>query len=409
MTIEIPIGQGTRHASIAGRFANRHGLIAGATGTGKTATLMTLAEGFSAAGVPVFLSDVKGDMARLASSCPVTWLDVFGRHGRRLSVRMDSLGPDILARLLGLTDIQAGTLEIAYAVAKATNKRLATLADLRALLGFMVQNHRALSATYGQVSPASAAVIQRSALALQRDGSDALFGDRTFDVAELLRATPAGRGMVTILDAARLSGSGAYGAALLFILADLFERLPEVGDLEAPRLVVFLDEAHLLFIDMAPALLRRVERVVRLIRSKGVGLYFASQSPVDIPPVILGQLGNRIQHGLRGATLADQRAIRATAETLPVNPAIDAVASIMRLGVGQALVSTVGPDGVPRPVDLVRVRAPECLLAPIPVIERAPVSPAPAPVASQARGTLIAAGVFAMGVLATVEALRTVL
>jgi hypothetical protein len=412
MTVQIPIGAG---ASIAGQFANRHGLIAGATGTGKSVTLMTLAEGFSRAGVPVFLADVKGDLGRIAATCPVHRLDAFGRTGERLSIRMDSLGPDIAARVLGLSEVQAATLEVAFAVTRSNRWPLAATADLRRVLEFMVQQHRAISQRFGRVSPASVAVIQRALIGLQRDGSGELFGARTYDVAALLARSPDGRGLVTLLDATRLYGTAAYGAALLYLMTDLFERLPEVGDLDAPRLVLFLDEAHLLFVDIAPGLLQRVERVVRLIRSKGVGLYFASQSPADIPPVILGQLGNRIQHGLRGATLADLRAIRATAETLPINPKIDAAAAILTLGVGQALVSTVGPDGIPRPVALVRVRAPDCLTAEAPADHPPMVAPAPAMAmptrnrAQEARGLLIMLAASGLAALALVEAARAFL
>jgi hypothetical protein len=374
---QIPIGQGARPSFIAGQFANRHGLIAGATGSGKSVTLLTLAEGFSRAGVPVFLADVKGDLARIAASCPTQRLDVYGRTGARLSIRLDSLGADMVARMLDLTDAQAGSLDVAFELARSERRPLATLADLRRLLGYMIAHHRQLGATYGHLTPASVSVIQRSLIRLERDGSAALFGPSTFDVGRLLDQ-PGGRGLVMLLDATRLSQTQGYAAALLFMLTDLFARLPEVGDLPAPRLALFLDEAHLLFAEMPPRQLQRIERTIRLIRSKGVGVYFASQSPADIPPNVLGQLQNRIQHGLRGATLVDLRAIRAAAETMPLNPKLDAAAEITRLGVGRALVSTVGADGVPQPCDLVRVRAPDCLAAPLPVYE--PTDEAPAPI-----------------------------
>ena len=360
----IPIGAGQRPAYIAGQYANRHGLIAGATGTGKSVTLMTLAEGFSRAGVPVFLADVKGDLATLANGNPVRSLDVFGEDGERLSIRVDSLGPDMLARMLTLSDVQRGGLDVAFELARADRRPLATLADFRRLLQNMAMNHRAISARLGLISPASIAAVQRALIGLERDGGAELFGRTTYDVAGLLENTEAGLGVITRLDSVRLMRAPmAYAATLLFILGELYDRLPEVGDLERPRLVLFFDEAHLLFADIAPALLQRIERTVRLVRSKGVGLYFASQSPMDIPPIILGQLGNRIQHAMRGATLADQRAIRATAETLPINPKIDAAAAMLTMGVGRALVSTIDESGVPRPVDLVKVCMPRCMAA----------------------------------------------
>jgi hypothetical protein len=418
----IPIGRGARPAYICGQFANRHGLIAGATGKGKSVTLLTLAEGFSRVGVPVFMADVKGDLARIGATCPVRSLDVYGRTGAPFAVRLDSLGPDVFARALGLTDAQAGALDVLFELARVDRRPLANLADLRRLITFASVNHRALSRRFGQVAPASIAVVQRALIALERDGGAALFGVRSFDVACLLGQSPAGRGVVTLLDATRLTETPAYGAALLFMLAELFERMPEVGDLDTPRLVLFLDEAHLIFAEMAPRLLQRVERIVRLIRSKGLGVYFASQSPADMPPMILGQLGNRIQHGLHGATPADLRAIRATAETLPVNPKLDAASAIVGLKVGEALVSTIGPDGVPQPVDRVRIRAPDCLDAGAPRFEPATGAAPPADIspvsyhgpversrAAEARALALALGISAAGVAALLVAVRAFL
>ena len=363
MSIRITIGQGSRPAFIAGRYANRHGLISGATGTGKSVTLMTLADGFSRIGIPSLLVDVKGDLARIQNGNPTRRLDALGSApGERVTLRIDSLGPDLMARVLGLSDAQRGALEVGFALATKEQRSLATLGELRALLAHVAANHRQISTRYGLVSPSSIAAIQRALIGLEREGGADLFGRSTFDIASLEARAPDGRGVVALFDAQRLMRAPAlYAATLLFLLTDIYDRAPEVGDLAAPRLVLFLDEAHLLFADLPAPMLQRIERTIRLIRSKGVAVFFASQSPLDIPPTIMGQLGNRIQHALRGATLADQRAIRATAETLPLNPAIDAKAALLNMGVGQALVSTIGENGSPQPVDLVRVSPPACM------------------------------------------------
>lgn len=408
-TGRIPVGQGV---AIASRYANRHGLIAGATGTGKSVTLMTLAEGFCKAGVPVFMADVKGDLARLGACNAVRTLDVFGEAGDKLSLRIDSLGPDLLARMLGLSDAQRGALDVAFELARTSRQSLATLDDLKRLLSAMAADHKAVSVKHGLVSPTSIAAIQRSLITLEREGASKLFGQRTFDVAELITTgTPA---MITLLDSVRLMRSPTlYAATLMFILQDLYDRLPEVGDLAKPRLVLFFDEAHLIFTDLAPALLQRIERAIRLIRSKGVGVYFASQSPLDIPPTILGQLGNRIQHALRGATIADQRAMRATAETLPINPKIDAFKAISSMGVGQALVSTIGENGNPQPVDLVKIVAPACMFhdMPIKVVERHTVDQAASPTftPSHWKGLAGASAVILGGAGLFVEVVRLLL
>lgn len=282
----------SRSAGIPLRFANRHGLITGQTGTGKTVSLMKLAESFSAAGVPVFVADVKGDIAALSRSCPAAVLDVFGETGKPLKVTVSAMGPDLLARALELSDTQAGCLEIAFAAARDHGLHMATIDDLRAVLqslGFQIDTSR-----YGKVSAASVSVIMRALLRLEMQGANRFFGNPQFDVADLLDTTP---GLVSILDSVRLINSPrVYGAFLLWLLSDLWERLPEIGDCDKPRLVMFFDEAHLLFQDCPPALLRRIEQTVRLIRSKGVGVYFVSQSPDDVPPAVREQLAFRIQH-----------------------------------------------------------------------------------------------------------------
>lgn len=373
----IPIGNGARPSYIVARFANRHGLITGATGTGKTFTLATLAEGFSNAGVPCMVADVKGDLSGLLrGACPSRAL----QPGATFRLTVESLGPDLLTRALALSEAQAGAVEIAFAAATADGRPLDSLADLRGILQHMNMNTnaRALSRRFGLVSPASVAAIQRSLLSIEREGMAPTLARPCFDVAQLLEA-PGGAGLITVLDATRLMRSPAlYGAAMLFILADLYERLPEVGDLERPRLVLFLDEAHLLFSEAPAALVQRVERIVRLIRSKGVGVYFASQAPADIPSPILAQLGNRIQHGMRAATVQEQRAARAAAETMPINPRIDAATAIMTLGIGQALVSTIGENGIPQPCDLVKVTAPRSPMGAAPEL-----APEPAPTAER--------------------------
>lgn len=372
MTIRIPIGTTStgRPAYIAGRFANRHGLIAGATGTGKTVSLAKLAQGFSDAGTSVFLVDVKGDLAGAATAEAGRIIE----PGSEFRVRLDDLGPDLISRALGLSSAQSAMVEIACAYAARNRLRLASVDDLRSVFNFIEWKRDEISRDFGQISLSSIAVVRRAMFKLMSLG---MIGDPTYDVAKLLVA-----GQVTALDATHLVNSpSAYGAALLFILSDLFARLPEVGDLEQPRLVLFLDEAHLLFADSEPALVQRFERIIRLIRSKGVGVYFATQSPGDIPAPILAQLGNRIQHALRGATLADRREIRATAESLPTNPAINAEAAISTLGVGRALVSTIGENGEPQPVEIVKIARPRQSLGARPRVRQpaeTPATPQPA-------------------------------
>lgn len=358
----IRIGEG---AEILGVYANRHGLIAGATGTGKTVTLQTLAEGFSRAGVPVFMADVKGDIAGLAidgpsEACPVRFWDVYGENGAPLKLSLQALGPDLLARMLELTDAQKGIVESAF----QNFGPLHTLGDLKKA----AQDIAGMNGTN--------AALQRQIDRFSRTGGDFLIGSPSWDISALFAppevAESRACALIHILDAQKLINEPVtYATLMIWLLDELFTRMPEAGDLAAPRLVLFIDEAHLLFADAPPALTQKIERTVRLIRSKGVGVYFVTQCPDDLPATVLGQLGNRIQHALRGATVRDQKAIRAAAETMPTNPAINAAEAIAKLGTGEALVSTIGPNGAPQPVKKVRVNLPASRLGPISSEERA--------------------------------------
>lgn len=368
--IRIPIGGSTY---IAGRYANRHGLIAGTTGSGKTTTLMTLTEGFSAAGVSTFVVDAKGDLAALARSTPARFLDVFSEQGEPARLSMERLRPELLARVLCLSDAQAGVLDVIFSYAQAHGLGIHTIADLNAVIQRVRADAHDVREQFGHFTPTTLAAIGRAVLRLEREGGRQAFNVDSFDFARLFdpETDQTGRGRVSILVAEKLMRSPSlYVAFCTYLLTDIFERMPEAGDLERPRLVLCIDEAHLLFQDCPPALLQRIERVIRLIRSKGVGVFFVTQSPADIPPNVVGQLGNRIQHALRGATPADARAIRAAADSLPVNPRFDAAATIGRLAVGQALVSTIGPTGEPNLVEVVRVDLPRCPLGALSAAER---------------------------------------
>jgi hypothetical protein len=368
--------------------------VAGATGTGKTVTLRVLAEGFSRIGVPVFLADVKGDLSGLArpggdsekilarardlgialqaEACPVAFLDVFGEGGHPLRTTISEMGPVLLSRILGLNETQAGVLQVAFRAADEDGLLLLDVKDLRAMLEYVTVNAAALRARYGNVAATSVGAIQRALLALEAEGGDRLFGEPALDLADLFRTDLSGRGQVTVLHAERLFRSPRlYAAVLLWILSELFEELPEVGDPEKPRLVLFLDEAHLLFADAPQELQSKIEQVVRLIRSKGVGVYLVTQNPLDVPDAVLGQLGNRVQHALRAYTPRDQRAVRAAAETFRPNPAVDVERVITELGVGEALVSFLDDRGTPRPVERALVLPPRSRLAPLTADERA--------------------------------------
>ena len=379
--------------------ANRHGLIAGATGTGKTVTLQGLAESFSAHGVPVFVADVKGDLSGIAmpgsptfkhadklearaaelgmddyaySDNPVVFWDLFGEQGHPVRTTISEMGPLLLARLLDLNDTQEGVLQIVFRHADDNGLLLLDLGDLQSLLTHAYDNAKELSGIYGNVSKQSVGAIQRQLLSFEAQGADRFFGEPALEIDDLLTVDEAGRGTVNVLAADRLMRSPKlYATFLLWLLAELFETLPEIGDPEKPRLVFFFDEAHLLFDDAPAALQEKIEQVVRLIRSKGVGVFFVTQNPIDIPEEVAGQLGNRIQHALRAFTKRDQRAIRAAAETFRINPDLDVEEAITQLKVGEALVSTLMEDGAPSVVQRTLVKPPRSRLGPVTAKERA--------------------------------------
>ena len=374
-------------------LANRHGLITGATGTGKTITLQLLAEQFSRIGVPVVLADVKGDLsgiskagrmteklaARLAqlklpepkwAGCPATLWDVFGEQGHPVRATISDMGPLLLARLMNLNDTQEGVLSLVFKIADDNQLLLLNLADLRAMLQFVGDNAAQFKTQYGNVSAASIGTIQRGLLQLEQQGGEKFFGEPMLDVDDLMQ-TVDGKGVVNIIAADRLMTSPRlYACFLLWLLAELYERLPEVGDLDKPKLVFFFDEAHLLFADAPPALLEKVELVVRLVRSKGVGVYFVTQNPIDIPDSVLGQLGNRVQHALRAFTPRDQKAVKATADTMRPNPALDIETVILELAVGEALVSLLDAKGSPGITQRAWMLAPGSQIGPITPEER---------------------------------------
>ena len=376
------------------RLANRHGLITGATGTGKTVTLQKMAETFASIGVPVFMADVKGDlsgigaagvasdklMQRLAAigiheflpraNTTVFW-DVFGEAGHPVRATISDMGPMLLARLLNLNDTQAGVLQLVFKVADDNGMLLLDLKDLRAMVQHVGENARTFTTEYGNVSAASIGAIQRNLLALEQQGGDVFFGEPMLDINDLMQADADGRGVINVLAADRLYNSPKlYSTFLLWLLAELFEQLPEVGDRDKPKMVFFFDEAHLLFADAPKALVEKVEQVVRLIRSKGVGVYFVTQNPLDVPDTVLGQLGNRVQHALRAFTPRDQKAVKTAADTMRANPAFDAVAAITELGVGEALVSFLDEKGRPEVVERAFVVAPASRLGPLTDAER---------------------------------------
>jgi DNA helicase HerA-like ATPase len=371
------------------QMGNRHGLIAGATGTGKTVTLQKLAESFSRIGVSAFLADVKGDLSGISQpgggnpkveervkelklkeftrdACPVTFWDVFGRQGHPVRATIAEMGPLLLARILGLNDTQTGVLTLTFKVADDAGLLLLDMKDLRAMLQHVGENAGEYKQSYGNVSPASIGAIQRSLLALEQQGGDRFFGEPALDLMDVLKTDHNGMGRVNILAADELLKSPRlYSTFLLWLLSELFERLPEVGDLEKPKLVFFFDEAHLLFNDAPKSLLSKVEQMVRLIRSKGVGVYFISQNPLDIPDSVLGQLGNRVQHALRAFTPRDQKSVKAAAQTFRENPDLDVEETITRLAVGEALVSFLDDKGTPGVVQKALVIPPGSRIGPI--------------------------------------------
>jgi DNA helicase HerA-like ATPase len=381
------------------RRANRHGLIAGATGTGKTVTLQGIAENFSALGVPVFLADVKGDLAGIAmagsptaknadklmaraaeigvtdyayADNPVIFWDLYGQQGHPIRTTVSEMGPLLLARLMGLNETQEGVLTIAFKYADEEGLLLLDLGDLQAMLAYCAENADTLSARYGNVTKASVGAIQRQLLQLESQGGDHFFGEPALDIHDMLQVDDKGRGYVNVLAADKLMQSPKlYATFLLWLLSEMFETLPEVGDPDKPKLVFFFDEAHLLFDDAPKALTDKIEQVVRLIRSKGVGVYFVTQNPIDIPEDVAGQLGNRVQHALRAFTPRDQRAIKAAAETFRINPDLDVETAITELKVGEALVSLLQEDGSPGIVQRTLIAPPRSRLGPVDAKERA--------------------------------------
>lgn len=373
--------------------ANRHGVVAGATGTGKTVTLQIMAQGFSEAGVPVFCADVKGDLSGISQgggvekfaeragkmgltlngkSAPVVFWDLYGQKGHPIRATVSDVGPVLLARMLELNDVQEGVLTVAFHVADKEGLLLLDLEDLRALLAYVGENAQTIGREVGNVSPTSIAAIQRALLQLEQQGGKAFFGEPALRLEDMMRTALDGRGQVNVLDATRLMNSPRlYAAFLLWLLSELFEQLPEIGDPEKPRLVFFFDEAHLLFNDAPKGLLEKVEQVVRLIRSKGVGVYFVTQNPADIPDSVLAQLGNRVQHALRAYTPAEQKGLRAAAQSFRTNLAFDTAEAIQALGVGEALVSTLDEKGAPTVVAQTKIRPPDSRLGPATEAERA--------------------------------------
>jgi len=378
------------------RRANRHGVVAGATGTGKTVTLQIMAQGFSDAGVPVFCADVKGDLsgicmpgspnekltARAASmgltlepkAAPVVFWDLYGQKGHPIRTTVSEIGPVMLARMLSLSEVQEGVLSVVFHVADKEGLLLLDLEDLRAMLAYVGENAERIGREVGNVAPVSIAAIQRALLQLEQEGGKAFFGEPALRLEDMMRTSLDGRGQVNVLDATRLMNSPRlYAAFLLWLLSELFEQLPEVGDPDKPRLVFFFDEAHLLFTDAPDGLRQKVEQVVRLIRSKGVGVYFVTQNPADIPDSVLAQLGNRIQHALRAYTPTEQKGLKAASQSFRANPAFDTAEAIQGLGVGEALVSTLDEKGAPTVVARTAIRPPNSRLGPVTDAERAQI------------------------------------
>lgn len=373
-----------------GHMSNRHGLISGATGTGKTVTLQVLAEGFAAAGVPVFAADIKGDLSGIATAgqphreierrlglipdleyeqqgYPTVFWDIYGKSGHPVRTTISELGPLILANLLELNDTQTGVLYACFAIADDDGLLLLDLKDLRSLLTWMAENRKALTAEYGNIASASVGAIQRRLLVLEEQGAEHFFGEPALSLKDLMRTDFSGKGLINLLDATRLTQQAPrlYAAFLVWLLSELFEELPERGDQALPVLVLFFDEAHLLFRDAPKSLLEKIEQVVRLIRSKGVGVYFVTQIPTDIPEAVLGQLGLKIQHALRAFTPKDQRVVRAVADNFRTNPALDVRAVVTELGTGEALISILDDDGAPTPVEAALIRPPESKIGPL--------------------------------------------
>jgi hypothetical protein len=393
MSDGILVAKGNEDLLVVPKMANRHGLIAGATGTGKTVTLQTMAEGFSRLGVPVFMADVKGDLAGISQAggnnpnvvdrakklgvpftpqaMPVVFWDVFGQQGHPVRATVSEMGPLLLARMLNLNDTQEGVLALVFKVADDSGLLLLDMKDLRAMLQHVGDNADQFQTEYGHISAASIGAIQRNLLAIEQQGGDKLFGEPALDLADLIQTDAQGNGVVNILAADKLIGAPqAYATLLLWLLSELFEQLPEVGDLPKPKLVFFFDEAHLLFADCPKPLLDKIEQVVRLVRSKGVGVYFVTQNPLDVPDSVLGQLSNRAQHALRAFTPRDQKAVKAAADTFRPNPKLNTAEVITQLAVGEALISLLDETGTPSPVERGFVVPPSSRVGPITLQER---------------------------------------
>jgi len=389
-------GNGNQTVLMDASMANRHGMVAGATGTGKTVTLQILAENFSSIGVPVFLADVKGDVSGVGKAAsphpkideriatigiedykmeanPVVFWDLFGKQGHPIRTTVSEIGPLLLSNLLELNDTQTGILYSCFKIADDEGMLILDLKDLRSMLIWMSDNRKELSSEYGNISTASIGAIQRGLLVLEEQGADFLLGEPAITLSDLMNFDFSGRGVINILDASTLiqTSPKLYATFLLWLLSELFETLPEVGDADKPKFVMFFDEAHLLFNDAPKVLIDKIEQVVRLIRSKGVGVYFISQSPLDIPEEILGQLGLKIQHALRAFTPKDKKAVQTVAETFRANPDLETKSIITELGVGEALVSTLDNEGIPTQVERILIRPPQSRIGPMNETERA--------------------------------------
>jgi uncharacterized protein len=389
----IVVGKSRKYEVLDLKFGNRHGLVAGATGTGKTVTLQVLAEGFSLAGVPVFAADIKGDLSGVAAvgeareafveraramgltyrpdEFPVVFWDVLGAQGHPVRATISEMGPLLLSRLMDLNDTQEGVLNIAFRAADEQGLAVLDLKDLRSILQFVADNSASLQTRYGNVSAATVGTIQRQLLVLENQGAASFFGEPALDIKDLMRLDRDGRGTINVLAADKLiANPRLYATFLLWMLSELFEALPEIGDPDKPKLVFFFDEAHLLFNDAPKALLDKIEQVVRLIRSKGVGVYFVTQNPLDVPDTVLAQLGNRVQHALRAFTPRDQKAVKAAADTFRPNTDLDTAQVITELGKGEALVSFLEGNGIPSVVERTMIRPPSARLGPVSAEER---------------------------------------
>ena len=413
------------------KYGNRHGIVTGATGTGKTVTLQILAEGFSDAGVPVFCADIKGDLSGIAVAgedkdflraraetvklspydhrdFPVIFWDLFGEKGHPIRATVSEMGPLLLSRLMNLTEAQEGVMNIAFRIADEEGLLLLDMKDLQSLLANIATRADEIAARYGNVSKASVGAIQRSLLILEEQGGEHFFGEPALRISDLMRTTPDGRGAISVLAADRLMmNPRLYATFLLWLLSELFEQLPEVGDPDKPKLVFFFDEAHLLFDEAPKALVDRVEQVVRLIRSKGVGVYFVTQNPLDVPETVLAQLGNRIQHALRAYTPREQKAVKTAADTFRPNPDFDSMTAITQLGTGEALVSLLEAKGVPSVVQRTLIRPPSSRIGPITDAERQKIV-ATSPVSGQYDQTVDRESAFEMLQKRASEAAREV-